>query len=172
MFSYHSEIGRSPVAQAAFNIRSDKRKRLMNLPKAVLYMPCDDLDDMVVYVLIRRLDKNGEAMSAINISRKNCPYPDTVSIPETDYSNLMIYFGPIGILRASHRKTDPARPIHPLYPFHTHDDVQKVTPSTILELEIGLPMDMEFVEGESLSVKFSGEKPLVDEFKGKGPKKP
>ncbi|TIA08481.1 alpha/beta-hydrolase [Aureobasidium pullulans] len=170
--SYNSESGSNPVAHAAFNLRFDKKTRLMGLPKAVLYMSCDDLDDMVVYVLIRKLDKDGKAMIAINIPWSHAPYPDTASIPESDYSNLMIYFGPTGILRASHRKTDPAKALHPQYPFHTHDEVQKITPGTVVELEIGLwAMGMDFEEGESLSVQVSGEYPLVDEFKGRGPKK-
>jgi predicted acyl esterase len=86
--SYNSESGSSPVAYAAFNLRFDKKTRLMGLPEAVLYMSCDDLDDMVIYVLIRKLDKNGKATIAINISWEKCPYPDTASIPESDYSNL------------------------------------------------------------------------------------
>ncbi|KAI5237090.1 alpha/beta-hydrolase [Aureobasidium subglaciale] len=170
--SYNSESGSNPVAHAAFNLRFDKKTRLMGLPKAVLYMSCDDLDDMVIYVLIRELDKNGKAMIAISIPWSHRPYPDTASIPESDYSNLMIYFGPTGILRASHRKTDPLKALHPQYPFHTHDEVQKITPGTVVELEIGLwAAGMDFEEGESLSVQVSGEYPLVDEFKGRGPPK-
>ncbi|KAG9567344.1 hypothetical protein KCU71_g3951, partial [Aureobasidium melanogenum] len=113
---------------------------------AVFYMSCDDLDDMVVYVLIRKLEKNGKAMIAISIPWENCPYPNTASIPESDYSNLMIYFGPTGVL---------------------------LTPGTVVELEIGLwATGMDFEEGESLSVQVSGEYPLADIFKGRGPKKP
>jgi predicted acyl esterase len=171
--SYNSESGEYPVAHAAFNITFDKHTRLMGLPKAVLNMSCDDLDDLVVYVLIRKLDKNGKAMIAINIPWSYAPYPDAASIPESDYSNLMIYFGPTGILRASHRKIDSSRSLHPQYPFHTHDEVQKVEPGTIVNLEIGLwAMGMDFEAGESLSVQVSGEYPLVDEFKGRGPVKP
>ncbi|KAH0343416.1 alpha/beta-hydrolase, partial [Aureobasidium melanogenum] len=96
-----------PSIPSSFNLRFDKKTRLMGLPKAVFYMSCDDLDDMVVYVLIRKLDKNGKAMIAISIPWENCPYPNTASIPESDYSNPMIYFGPTGVLRASHL----ARPI-------------------------------------------------------------
>ncbi|KAI5238246.1 alpha/beta-hydrolase [Aureobasidium subglaciale] len=170
--SYNSESGSHPVAHAPFNLRFDKKPRLMGLPKAVLYMSYDDQDDMVIYVLIRRLDKNGKVMIAINIPWSHCLYPDTASIPESDYSNLMIYFGPTGILRASHRKTDPSKALHPQYPFHTHDEVQKTTPGTVVEFEISLwAAGMDFEEGESLSVQVSGEYPLVDEFKGREPPK-
>ena len=70
-------------------------------------------------------------------------------------------------MRALHRKIDDSRSLHPQYPFHTHDEVQKVEPGTVVKLEIGLwAMGIEFEEGESLSVQVSGEYPLVDEFRG------
>lgn len=51
--------------------------------------------------------------------------------------------------------------------------LQKLTPGPVIELEIGLyAMDMEFEEGESLSVQVPGQYPLVDEFKGRGLEKP
>ena len=73
----------------------------MGLPKAVVYMsipPGTNVDDMVVYVRIRKLSKTGEPMININIHWSRCPYPNVAAIPENDYSNLMIYFGPLGIL--------------------------------------------------------------------------
>jgi len=79
----------------------------------------------------------------------------------------MIYFDPTGVLRASHRKTDPTRALHPQYPFHTHDEVQKVTSGETVCLEIGLwAIGIDFDAGERLSVQVSGEYPLVDEFQG------
>jgi predicted acyl esterase len=76
-----------------------------------------------------------------------------------------VYYGPTGILRASHRKVDASKSLHPQYPFHTHDEVQKVTPGEIVKLEIGLwAMGIDFEAGESLSVQVSGEYPLVMEF--------
>jgi predicted acyl esterase len=40
-----------------------------------------------------------------------------------------------GWLRASHRKLDPARSL-PYRPFHSHDEIQKLTPGEIYELDI------------------------------------
>jgi len=169
--SYDSESLADPVAHAAFNLKFDKPTRLMGLPKAVVYMSCKDLDDMVVYVLIRKLDKNGKAMLNINIPWSAAPYNKMEEIPDSDLSNLMIYFGPTGVLRASHRKIDASKSMHEQYPFHTHDEVQKITPGEIVKLEIGLwAMGIDYEAGESISVQVSGEYPLVDEFKGR--KKP
>lgn len=165
--AYNSESGTNPVAHVAFNLKFDKTTRLMGLPKVVLHASCDDFDDMVLYALVRKLDSNGTPMVNVNIPWSSVPYQKMDDIPPSDYSNLMIYFGPLGVLRASHRKIDPSRSIHSQYPFHTHDEVQKVRPGTIVELEIGLwAMGIDFEDGESLSVQISGEYPLVDEFKG------
>jgi predicted acyl esterase len=168
---YNSESGASPVASARFDYKFDKPTRLMGLPKAVLYMSCPDLDDMVVYVLIRKLDKDGNAMITINIPWSAAPYNKVAEIPESDYSNLMIYLGPTGVLRASHRKIEESKSLHSQYPFHSHDEVQKIPLGEIFKLEIGLwVMGVDYEAGESLSVQVSGEYPLVDEFGGR--KKP
>jgi predicted acyl esterase len=162
---YNSESGTNPVSHTKFNLRFDKATRLMGLPKAVLYMSCPDFDDMVVYVLIRKLDSQGKPMININIPWSAAPYEKVADIPESDYSNLMVYYGPTGVLRASHRKIDASKSIHPQYPFHTHDEVQKLTPGEIVKLEIGIwAMGIDFEAGESLSVQVSGEYPLVNEF--------
>ncbi|KAI1517507.1 X-Pro dipeptidyl-peptidase C-terminal non-catalytic domain containing protein [Pyrenophora tritici-repentis] len=167
--SYNSESNSSPVAHAAFELKFDKPTRLMGLPKAVLYMSCPDFNDMIVYVLIRKLDAQKKPMIAVNIPLEVMPYKKTADIPETDYSNLMIYYGPTGVLRASHRKIDESKSIHPQYPFHTHDEVKKITPGEIVKLEIGLwAMGVDFEAGEGISVQVSGEYPLVQEF---GPRK-
>jgi predicted acyl esterase len=163
--SYNSTSGTNPVSHAAFTMRFDAPSRLMGLPKAVLYMSCPDFNDMVVYVLIRKLDAQGKPMIAINIPWAAAPYDKVADIPDSDYSNLMVYYGPTGVLRASHRKIEATRSIHPQYPFHTHDEVQKVAPGEVVKLEIGIwAIGIDFEEGESLSVQVSGEYPLVNEF--------
>jgi hypothetical protein len=42
--------------------------------------------------MIRKPDKNGRAVIAINTSWKNypCPCPDTASMPKPDHSNMMV----------------------------------------------------------------------------------
>jgi predicted acyl esterase len=51
--------------------------------------------------------------------------------------------------------------------------VQKITPGTVVESKTGLwATGMDFEEGESLSVRISGDYPLVDESKGRRLKKP
>ncbi|KAH7366681.1 Alpha/Beta hydrolase protein [Pyrenochaeta sp. MPI-SDFR-AT-0127] len=165
MVTYDSESETIPPACAQFDLRFEKPTRLMGLPKAVLYMSSPSFDDMVVYVVIRKLDSQGSPMININIPWSAAPYDKVSDIPESDYSNLMVYYGPTGILRASHRKIDASRSLHTQYPYHTHDEVQKLAPGEIIKLEIGLwAMGIDFEAGESLSVRISGEYPLINEF--------
>jgi predicted acyl esterase len=164
--SYNSESKSDPVENVGFTYTFSHKARLMGLPKAMLHMSCDDLDDMIIYVLIRKLDKQGKEMINVNIPLSAAPYSKVEDIPQDEYSNLTIYYGPTGILRASHRQVDQSKSIHPQYPFHTHSEVQKVPPGTIVELEIGLwAMGIDFEAGESLRVQVSGEYPLIQESK-------
>ncbi|KAF9885272.1 hypothetical protein FE257_013070 [Aspergillus nanangensis] len=138
---------------------------LCGLPKAVVYMSCPDHDDMNIYVAIRKLGRNGKPMLNVNIPWHRVPFETIDAIPTSQYSNLTIYHGPMGILRASHREIDPARSIHPQYPFHTHRTEQRIPPGTVVELEIGLwAMGIEFEAGESLQVEVSGQYPFHQEF--------
>ncbi|RAH84247.1 alpha/beta-hydrolase [Aspergillus japonicus CBS 114.51] len=164
---YNAEkSGAGPVDYVGFVHTFAEKTRLMGLPKAVLYMSCDDLDDMVVYVLIRKLDKHGREMINVNIPLSAAPYPTVEAIPRDEYSNLTIYYGPTGVLRASHRAIDRTRSLHPQYPFHPHSEVDKITPGTVVELEIGLwAMGVDYEAGESLRVQVSGENPLIQEGK-------
>ena len=129
-------------------------------------MSCDDMSDMIYYVLIRKLDRQGKEQLNLNIPWKAAPYDKMYDIPVKELNNLLLYFGPMGVLRASHREVDPNRSIHPQYPFHTHSNVQKIPPGQVVELEIGLwAMGIDFEEGESLSVQISGQYPLIAEYK-------
>jgi hypothetical protein len=72
-------------------------------------------------------------MIAINIHWSAAPYAKAAEIPESDYS-LIVYYGPTGILRASHRKIDASRSIRPQHPLYTHDEVQKIPPGEVVRL--------------------------------------
>jgi predicted acyl esterase len=154
----------SPKNFSSFDFKFDKTTRLVGLPKAVLYMSCDDADDMVVYVTLRKLDKDGKPLLALNIPWSNCPVEDLDTIPSKDKSNLNLAVGFMGVLRASHREIDDSKSMHPQYPFHPHQKVQPVKPGDIVKLEIGIwAMGVEFEAGESLRVQVSGGYPLLKE---------
>ncbi len=59
----------------------------------------------------------------------------------------------IGWLRASHRKLDPYQTL-PYRPYHTHDEVQPLTPGEIYELDIEIwPTSIVLPEGYRLGIE-------------------
>ncbi|KAJ9121210.1 hypothetical protein QFC24_004885 [Naganishia onofrii] len=149
---------------SGFTFTFDKTTRLVGLPKAVLYMSCEDADDMVVYVTLRKLDKNGKPLLALNIPWSRCPVKDLDDIPSKDMSNLNLAVGFMGVLRASHREVDESKSMHPQYPFHPHERVQPIPAGEIVKLEIGIwAMGVQFEAGESIRVQISGGYPLLKE---------
>ncbi|CAK7205262.1 hypothetical protein SEUCBS139899_008029 [Sporothrix eucalyptigena] len=167
--SYESELQGSSngtvVDCASFTYTFQEQTRLVGLPKVVLYLSCPDHDDMNVYIVIRKLDKDGKVMYALNIPWANAPVDSVAAIDSKDYHNLILYAGPLGMLRASRRHYDLDKSIHPQYPFHTHDRVEKVTPGDIVEMHVGLwAMGIEYEAGESLRVDVSGQYPLFKDY--------
>jgi hypothetical protein len=61
-----------------------------------------------------------------------------------------------GWLRVSHRTTDPARSL-PERPFHSHDNVQKLSPGEVAEVQIEiLPSGTRFERGSTLELVIAG----------------
>lgn len=149
--SYNSE-DRHSIAE--FNYTFENSRRLLGLPKAVLYMSCEDRDDFTVFVILRKKDKNGKDLMHLNFPFHATPIKSIDEIPEEEQASLNLHLGSVGILRASHREIDSSKSIHPQFPFHPHKRQQKVAPGTIVKLEIGIwAMGVDFEEGESISVK-------------------
>jgi hypothetical protein len=151
--SYDSE-NRHSVGE--FNYTFEKASRLIGLPKAVLYMSCEDRDDFTVFVILRKKDKNGKDLMHLNFPFHATPIKSIDEIPEAEQASLNLHLGSMGILRASHQEIDSSRSIHPQFPFHPHKRQDKVSPGTIVKLEIGIwAMGVDSEEGESISVRVS-----------------
>ncbi len=90
-------------------------------------------EDMDIFVTIRNRDANGNEVPGIGANSE--------AIPVT-----------AGWLRASQRKLDPSRSTD-ARPFHTHDQVQKLTPGQIVPVEIEIwPTSMVFASGHRLAL--------------------
>lgn len=141
-----------------------ERSRLIGLPKAEIYMSCDALDDMVVFIQLRKLDKNGKELSQLQFPFSRAPVNSIDEISVKDRGSVTLHNGSIGILRASQRKIDSSRSIHSQFPFHPHDEVQKVPRGEIVKLEIGIwAMGVDYEEGESIQMDILGQWPGFDE---------
>lgn len=151
--------------KVTFSHHFDIETRLVGLPKAVLWMSCDDLDDMDVYVLIEKIDNDGNPMLNLNIPWKNLAISSFDEVKPNESTEVVIYKGPLGILRASHRAIDESMSMHPHWPFHPHDKEEKISPGTIVRLDIGIwAMGIEYEAGEGIRVSISGRNLGVSNF--------
>ncbi len=102
-------------------------------PLALKLWVSSTTDDMDLFVTLRNLDANGNEVPGIGARSE--PVPVTA-----------------GWLRASHRKLDPSRSTDSR-PFHTHDQVQKLTPGEVVSVDIEIwPTSMVFATGHRLAL--------------------
>ena len=164
MVSYSSE---KYLDCASFTHTFTETVRLVGLPKAVVYVSTLDSNDMDIYILLRKLDKDGKALLNLNI-----PWSSVAShgvtrerideIPKQNKNNLMFHVGSLGILRASRRAIDQSQSIHENYPFHPHDKDEYLKPGEVVKLEIGIwAMGVQYNAGESIRVEVHGTSPLL-----------
>jgi predicted acyl esterase len=159
--SYNSETD----DQVGFTYRFNETTRLVGLPKAVLYMSCPDYDDMDVYVTLEKLDADGKVMFNLNIPWEGIPKSSFEEMDPKEKIEVVIYRGPMGVLRASHREIDENKSMHPHWPFHPHEKVEKVKPGDIVRLDIGIwAMGIEYEAGESIRAVVSGRNIGVSNF--------
>ncbi|KAE8406400.1 alpha/beta-hydrolase [Aspergillus pseudonomiae] len=135
---------------------------LVGSSRAVLYLSCEEGTDMDVFVQIRKADVNGKVLRNINIpagDRRICNMPEPV-----DLINPLVYLGPTGCLRASHRALDP-KLSNDWWPEHDYSTKQPIRPGEVVKLDIGLwQTGIYFEPGEKLIVKVAGHNMTLAEF--------
>ncbi|KAL2831608.1 Alpha/Beta hydrolase protein [Aspergillus pseudoustus] len=160
--SYNAE---DPAGFAKFTYTFTKRTQIVGIPKAVLYMRSDDHDDLDVFLVLSKLSASGELMFNLNIPWKGLPVSTIADIPADKRTEVILYQGPTGILRASHRAIDSAKSMHPNWPFYPHEKEEKVPPGTVVRLEIGIwGMGVQYEAGESLQLRVSGHYQGISNF--------
>ncbi|KAL4937437.1 hypothetical protein BDV06DRAFT_215898 [Aspergillus oleicola] len=160
--SYNSE---NPAHMAKFTCTFSQRTQLVGIPKAILYMHCDDHDDMDVFLVLSKLSATGEMLYNLNIPWKGLPVSKMSEIPDDKRTEVILYQGPTGILRASHRKIDNEKSMHPNWPFYPHEAEEGIEPGTIVRLEVGIwGMGVEYEAGESLQLRISGHYQGISNF--------
>ncbi|KAG9663668.1 alpha/beta-hydrolase, partial [Aureobasidium melanogenum] len=163
-FSYDSE---KHLGFSKFIHTFHKPTSLLGLPKAIIYVSCADTfrDDFTVFIILRKLDKNGKTLCHLNFPIEATPVNSIDEIPEKEMASLNLFSGATSIFRASQREIDEIKSIHPQSPFHPHKRQQKISPNEIVKLEIGIwAMSVHYDAGESISVRIGGQQPSVAEF--------
>ncbi|KAF4871600.1 Cocaine esterase [Colletotrichum siamense] len=149
---------------------------LCGVSNAKVFMSTVDHDDMDVYVVLRKLDKNGKAVWHQNIPMEDLP--KGTEVDDIPNENIWRYIGPNGRLRASHRaianelleglSQDAYKELMgPAYVYHPHTRPQALRRGEVVELEISLwAGGMIFDAGESMRLEFKGRLPIAPEFEG------
>ncbi|CAG7564486.1 unnamed protein product [Fusarium equiseti] len=159
--SYRSETD----DRVSFTYKFEKTTRLVGMPKATVFMSCPDHNDMDVYVLLEKLDANGEVMLNLNIPWKGIPKQSFEEMDAKEKIEVVIYRGPMGVLRASHREIDENKSMHPHWPFHPHEIEEKINPGDVVRLDIGIwAMGIEYEAGESIRAVVCGRNLGVSNF--------
>jgi hypothetical protein len=156
---------------AHFHHRFSAYTELIGFSQVRLYMSCAETDDMDVYVILRKLDADGQPLLQMNIPLESLP-PGTAP---SDVPNLNIfkYVGPNGRLRASHRRlsADPTLSkeqslmLAPALAWSSHETEEKIPPGQIVCLDIPLwPSGIIFEPGESIRLEIKGHEVTLPEF--------
>ena len=170
---YHPVISPETDDRSTFQFTFDKYTELCGFSKVRLYMSTNDHDDMDVYVVIKKLDRQGNVLTHQNIPMEDLPQGTTHE--DIPHENYWQYVGPNGRLRASQRAIDTEKGYDPAklsllskaYVYHPHDREEEIQPGQIVELEIMLwPGGMVFDEGEAMSLQVMGHVPIIPEFTG------
>ncbi|OAL51437.1 alpha/beta-hydrolase [Pyrenochaeta sp. DS3sAY3a] len=156
-----------------FTYTFTKYTEIIGPSKVKLFMSANDKDDMDVYVILRKLDVDGEPLLSLNVPlEKQAP---GTTMEKVENSNLYKHNGPTGRLRASKRATgqDPSiseekrKTQLPTEMWRPFDQEAKVPIGTVVELDIPIwPTGMVFEAGESMRLEVKGHDHPLHEFPG------
>lgn len=156
---------------AHFVHKFESYTELIGYSQAELWMSCNDMDDMDVYIICRKLAADGTPLMHVNIPMAAVPQWKTErDVPD---GNIFKYLGPNGRLRASHRSTtldprlrqDQIGLQAPASAWHPHDSEEKIAPGQVVKLQIPLwPSGIVFQAGEALRFEIKGHEVTLPEF--------
>lgn len=134
--SYDAESG-----QTTFSIRFEQDTQLVGYPMAKLYVATDDADDMDIFVLVEKLDKDGNPLLPSELAQMYFPMPPP---------------GVPGRVRTSMRKLDKEMSTDYL-PVLACDERQPLTAGELVSVDIPLmPTAMRWHAGEQLELTIAG----------------
>lgn len=158
----HSKISYDSTVeqQARFDLIFDQNVEIFGRATVNVHVQCNEADDLDVFVMICKLDASGQELINVN-------FPTATPARNLPRENTVLYRGPSGALRASHRAFTEIMNDGELY--HPHIKEEKLSKGQIVELRIGLwPTGLAFEKGEGIRVYVSGQNLTLPEVtKGK-----
>ena len=143
---------RSEEGCATFKLRADDALELVGYPKVCLWVEADGADDMDVFVILQKLDAQGQTLEQFNIANQG---PMMQQLTRKGAA-ILKYKGSNGRLRASMRHLDVEVSTDTI-PAHSFDKVEKLKLGEIVCLELDLfPIGLALHAGELLQQVVSG----------------
>ena len=150
---YDSE---SNPALASFAIRFSKETTMVGYPKARLWVESEGADDMDLFILVQKLDRNGTPLQQFNVPNHGALMQDQTERG----ASVLRYKGSNGRLRVSARHLDETLTTDAV-PAHSFDRVEKLGAGEIVDVEIDLfPIGLVFYPGEQLRLVISAQNAL------------
>ena len=143
-------------AQVSFVIRFDQQATLVGYPKARLWVECRGGDDMDLFVLVQKIDRQGTPLQQFTVPEHGGRMHDLTERG----ASVLRYRGSNGRLRVSARHLDETSSTDAV-PAHGFDRVEKLTAGQIVAVEIDLlAVGLRFYPGEGLRVIISSRNAL------------
>ncbi len=150
--SYDAE---SPDGRASFTLRVDRPTEFVGYPRLSLCVEADGADDMDLFVILQKLNADGEPLEQFNIANHG---PKMQALTR-DGASILKYKGSNGRLRVSMRHLDERLSTEAV-PVHSFDRVEKLAPGEIVRVDIDMfPVGLALDTGEQLRVVVSGHHP-------------
>ena len=150
---YDSEANPGLVS---FAIRFDEETTMVGYPKARLWVECDGGDDMDLFVLVQKLDRNGTPLQQFTVPNHGALMQDLTERG----ASVLRYKGSNGRLRVSARHLDQTLTSDAV-PAHAFDRIEKLSPGEIVDVEIDLfPVGLAFHPGEQLRLVIGAQNTL------------
>jgi hypothetical protein len=148
--AYDAESEREGVS---FTVRFPVETEVVGYPKVRLWVEADGSDDMDLFVLLLKLNAEGEPLEQFNVPNHG-PVMDSLT---RDGASILKYKGSNGRLRVSLRHLDEVWSTDAV-PAHSFDRVEKLAPGEIVPVEIDMfPVGLALHPGEQLRLVVSGE---------------
>jgi uncharacterized protein len=146
----------SNPALASFAIRFGRETTMVGYPKARLWVESEGADDMDLFILVQKLDRNGTPLQQFNVPNHGALMQDQTERGASVLQNK----GSNGRLRVSARHLDETLTTDAV-PAHSFDRVEKLSTGEIVDVEIDLfPIGLVFYPGEQVRLVISAQNAL------------
>jgi uncharacterized protein len=143
-------------ALVSFAVRFAEETTMVGYPKVRLQVESEDADDMDLFVMVQKLDRQGTPLQQFNVPNHGALMQDLTE----QGASVLRYKGSNGRLRVSARHLEQTLATDAV-PAHSFDRVEKLKPGEIVDVEIDLfPIGLVFYPGEQLRLVISAQNAL------------